>query len=155
MKILRTEKDVEALEESIKSHLTTIDDPEQMDKATGFMIQSIMGRQISMCDGLLKKKKEQLDGAIVKLKEELEGFNGSEVADTRVQRATAWVQQQEQQLEFLTSYLQADMEKAQAAYMAYFDKSWMPYSESRNIAAQKNQTAAKVEAEELLKKYTG
>ena len=155
MKLLKTHDDFVTLAGNIQNALPSITDEEQMDKAVGFMIQSIAGRQISMYDGLLKKKREHLDAAVLKLKDAAEAFDGSEVKDQQLQRTTAWVRQQEEQLAFLESYVQPNMKAAQAAYLEHFDKKWLAWSESRNIANAAKQTAAKAEAEETLKKYTG
>lgn len=153
MKLLKTENDFTALAGRIQNTLTSIEDPEQMEKAVSFTIQSIAGRQIGMYDGLIRKKEQQLDEAVIKLKDALEKNNGSEVADQNVIRATAWVHQQEEQLDFLRAYVESDMEKAKQAYLDFFGKAWMPYSEGRNVAENARKTAANAEAKELLAKY--
>jgi len=149
--------DIEQLEgmaDDIRRYLPEDADQETVEKTVDFTIQSILGRQLSMGAGLLAKQQEQIDSAMLKLREALEQSNGSEVADQRVIRATDWMKIQEGKLAYLEATLEESMSQGKAAYLGYFSKAWVPYSESRNIAASMKQTAAAAEAQALLDKYS-
>lgn len=155
MKLLKNIADYMELAGTIQEALPSIEDGDQMQKAVDYQVQSIAGRQISMYDGLLKKKQQQLDDAVRKLKEALETHSqgASEVADNNVIRNLSWVKQNEEQLAFLEEYVGPDLIAAKDAFKEFFDKSWVPYSEGQNLTAKMSQTAARAEAEALLARF--
>ena len=151
--LITTLEQYNALAAGLREHLPVEKmEEEQIDTSIEIQLNMLAGRLISAANSAIPYAEQKLSDAAARAKEEIERYDGSEVRDVKLQRATAWYETMKAQVAFVEEQYgtRGELVAAQKAYEEFFGRKWVPYSETQKLAEKARNTQAMADAKAAL-----